>query len=142
MAYQYRGTIRDVTEPQPEPAKSRPKSKPGPKPRPGIFDPAKCGTYAGYKQHGAYGIEACQPCKDANAASSRSYEARLKAGGVRRHGRGFQPDACGTRAGYCRHQRHKVPACGPCAEASRIYTAEHRAKKRKEAEDNGMVQSG
>lgn len=124
MGYRYRGTLRDVSEPAP----TRTPSTPGPKPKPPVFDPDRCGTYYGYKQHEKFGIEKCQPCKDANAAVSRDYEARLKTGGVRRHGRGFRPDACGTRRGYCRHQRHKVPACAPCAEASRVYTAEYRAK--------------
>jgi hypothetical protein len=32
-----------------------------------------CGTLAAYRRHLRHGEEACQPCKDANAARSREY---------------------------------------------------------------------
>lgn len=127
MAYQYRGTIHDLNDVEPEPVQVRPVAGPKTKRRPRGFNPSLCGIYAGYKQHERTGTEKCQPCKDANAAYSRDYEARLKTGQIRVIGRGFNPSACGTRAGYDRHHRHNVPACGPCAEASRVYTAERRA---------------
>jgi hypothetical protein len=124
MGYVYRGTLRDVG-----PAPVRLSSTPGPKPKVIVFDPSKCGTYPGYQQHARTGTPKCQPCKDANAAYSRDYAARVKTGQVRELHRGFRDDACGTYAGYCRHLRHKVPACGPCLDASRDHTAKHRAKQ-------------
>jgi hypothetical protein len=134
MAYVYRGTLRDIgPERRAEIAKRlreapvRTQSIPGPKPRYRLFDPSHCGTFRGYKQHEKTGTEKCQPCKDANAAYSRDYEARRKTGQVQTIGRGFRADKCGTYAGYCRHRRHNVPACGPCADASRAHTAQYRA---------------
>jgi hypothetical protein len=32
-----------------------------------------CGTWQAYRRHRRHGEEACQPCKDANAARSRNY---------------------------------------------------------------------
>jgi hypothetical protein len=121
--YVYRGTLRDVKTAA---APTRTPSTPGPKPKPRVFDPAKCGTYKGYKQHQDGDTEKCQPCKDANAAYSRAYGARPP-GPVHR---GFRPDKCGTRAGYFRHLRHGVPVCGPCAAAHAGYMAAHRAKQK------------
>lgn len=128
MAYTYKGKLRDVSAPAP--AEPRTPSTPGPKPKAPVFEPSHCGTYRGYKQHEKTGTEKCQACKDANAAYSRDYEARLKTGQIQALNRGFRPDACGTYAGYCRHLRHNVPACGPCADASRAHTAQHRAKRK------------
>lgn len=34
---------------------------------------------------------------------------------------GFDPSACGTYAGYRRHQTHKVPACRDCKDAVASY---------------------
>jgi hypothetical protein len=44
----------------------------------------------------------------------------------------FNPDLCGTNAGYHQHYRHKQPACEPCKAGHQEYDAEYRAKKRKE----------
>ena len=44
----------------------------------------------------------------------------------------FNPDLCGTNAGYHQHYRHKQPACEPCKAGHQAYDAEYRAKKRKE----------
>lgn len=65
MGYVYKGT-------QPEPAPLRDASTPGPKP---AFDPAKCGTRKGYRQHLRHGQDACAPCTAANTASSSAYRA-------------------------------------------------------------------
>lgn len=42
----------------------------------------------------------------------------------RRAGRmdGFDPSACGTYAGYRRHQKHGVPACKGCKDAQAAYS--------------------
>ena len=32
-------------------------------PKHGTFDPSKCGTYAGYRQHDRYDVPKCLPCK-------------------------------------------------------------------------------
>jgi hypothetical protein len=38
---------------------------------------------------------------------------------------GFDPSACGTYAGYRRHQKHKVPACQDCLEAQAAYSRDY-----------------
>lgn len=38
-------------------------------------------------------------------------------------------DAHGTRRGYLGHRRRREPACDPCREAERVYTAARRAKE-------------
>jgi hypothetical protein len=43
------------------------------------FDPKKCGTYAGYKQHQNHGTEKCSPCKRANSEHVKAFYARKKA---------------------------------------------------------------
>ena len=35
---------------------------------------------------------------------------------------GFDPSACGTYAGYRRHQDHSVPACQDCKDAMAAYS--------------------
>ena len=97
MAYTYGGKIHDAA---PEP---RNPSTPGPKPKP--FDPAKCGTAAGYMQHHRHGQEACAPCKAANTARSAP--------------------RCGTVAGYKRHQRRNEPTCDRCKAANATYRRDH-----------------
>lgn len=42
----------------------------------------------------------------------------------------FNPDACGTYAGYRRHQRHKIPFCEPCREAQRSYDRDYTERYR------------
>ena len=114
MGYTYRGNIRDVDDAldvQPVPL-SPWEHKP--------FDPAKCGTYAGYKQHQNCGVAACRQCKDALAAYHRDLRARHKAGQVVRV---FKADKCGTLAGYSRHVRHGVPLCDACRQARSEYRA-------------------
>lgn len=110
MAYVYRGTTRDIEE--------ETTTKPRPRQR-APFDPTKCGTYAGYKQHDNTGTPHCRPCKDAANKYVRELRARHKISPIIR---GFQPDKCGTLAGYSRHKRHDVPVCDPCKQAR----AEHR----------------
>lgn len=47
-----------------------PPTAPPPRPK-GPRSPAKCGTRPGYQKHRRVPEEACQPCKDANAAANR-----------------------------------------------------------------------
>jgi len=115
MGYQYRGNIRDV-EDDPTPTQ----------PNRAEFDPAKCGTYAGYKQHQNHGVYPCQSCKDATAAYQRELKVRREAGLVVR---GFKDDKCGTRAGYNRHIRYQVPLCDGCREARRAWRAQYYIEK-------------
>ena len=42
----------------------------------------------------------------------------------------FNPEKCGTNAGYHQHRRHKQDACTGCHEAHKAYDAEYRAKKK------------
>ena len=42
----------------------------------------------------------------------------------------FNPDKCGTNAGYHQHLRHDQDACTGCHEAHKAYDAEYRAKKK------------
>lgn len=109
MAYQYRGTVRDVEEtPAPRPLKLT------------GFDPSACGEYRGYRRHQKHNVPACDPCKAAMAAYSRDrYQARPP--------KTFNPDACGSWKGWQRHQYHDVPPCEACREASRVYQRERRA---------------
>lgn len=94
------------------------------------FDPSKCGTYAGYKQHGRYNVPACDPCKDAQAAYSREYYdqigGRLKPDvpSTQKRGLGKNPkhgSGCGTYNGYSAHIRKGTPVCEPCRDARRAY---------------------
>ncbi|QDG61218.1 hypothetical protein [Pseudarthrobacter sp. NIBRBAC000502771] len=115
MGYVYRGTIRDADEPVDE------VSVTGRAP----FDPTKCGTNAGYKQHQNHGImPPCQPCRDGADEYRRELKARHGAGLVVRE---FQDDKCGTIAGYSRHIRHGVPVCDPCQAARAEYRAAYYA---------------
>lgn len=111
MAYVWKGTVPDVES---EPA-VRPRTSTG------VFDPAKCGTYAGYRQHQKHGVPSCRDCKDAQASYSRDYEERRKTEPART--RSFDPSACGTYAGYKRHVRYGVPTCPECREGYRVYKA-------------------
>ena len=111
MAYTYRGTIRDV---EPEPSEPTPESR--------TFDPAACGTTAGYKRHLKTGVPMCRPCQEANAAYCREWRAKTAA-------RPFNPDACGTYAGYHRHKHTGIPACDPCRAANADYTHHLRARR-------------
>lgn len=101
--------------------------KRGPKPKTPVFNPSRCGTLSGYKQHRQHGQDACAPCKAAMAAYGREYAARVKLSGVRR---GFNPDKCGTRAGYRRHERSDVPTCGPCRAANTDRSNAYRAARK------------
>jgi hypothetical protein len=118
MAYQYRGTLRDV---DPEPTQ-KPTADPSP------FDPSKCGSVAGWKRHLKFGNTVCPPCKEAINAYQRDYQARRRAGIV--IVRGFNPDMCGTTTGYSRHKRHDVPTCSPCLAARAVYKNDYNAKRR------------
>jgi len=42
----------------------------------------------------------------------------------------FNPDKCGTYAGYHRHRRYGVPACGPCKVANADYTFQLREARK------------
>lgn len=127
MAYQYRGTIRDVEEiPAPRPLKLD------------GFDSSACGEYRGYRRHQKWGVPACQPCLDAMAAYSREYykkrggrprhrakAERLKSGPKAIHGTG-----CGSPAGYQKHYRDDTPVCGACRRAMSEYRATLKTQKR------------
>lgn len=112
MGYTYKGTLRDVEDPTP----IRIQKLDG-------FDPSACGTYAGYRRHQKHSVPACQDCKAAMAAYTRSrYVPAVP--------KTFNPDACGTWAGWNRHQYHDVPLCEPCREASRAYQRERRVARK------------
>jgi len=55
-----------------------------------------------------------------------NYVYRGKGGGEPTPIRGFDPSACGIAAGYRRHQKHGVPACQPCKDATAAYSRERR----------------
>ena len=109
--YVYRGTTSDIEDEQPEPEKA-----------PAVFDPSKCGTLPGYKQHHKFTIAPCQPCKDAAAKYHREYRVRAKNGETVAR---FSPDSCGTLTGYHRHMRHNVTVCVPCRAARNEYKREY-----------------
>lgn len=56
--YKYRGTNHDTDTPLPRQINP--------------FDPTKCGTYAGYRQHENTGTPKCRPCKDAATRYKRA----------------------------------------------------------------------
>lgn len=58
MAYVFRGT--------PDPA-------PRNRPRPLAFDPTKCGSYKGYKQHQNHGVPVCTACREAHNEYMNAY---------------------------------------------------------------------
>lgn len=101
MAYTYKGDIHDAA---PEP---RTASTPGPKPK--GFNPDNCGTYKGYKQHYRYGVEVCDPCREARRAYHKE----------RYVPRELKP--CGTHAAYRRHITEGTEVCEPCNEANNAY---------------------
>lgn len=98
------------------------------KPKPPACGDA-AGTRTGYARHQRADQAACEPCKAALAVYSRDYRAKIRSGEHTARS-GFSDDACGTYAGYCRHLRHDVPMCDPCADARRAYkSAWHRTRK-------------
>ena len=120
MAYVYRGTIRD------EPEIYAPKRTAKIPLR--DFNPDKCGTYAGYRRHIRYQIPVCATCRVAQRAYDREYDKR-------RNGRSvlgpsiFQPNKCGTTAGYWQHRRYDIDVCPECRDALRAYKNDWKAKK-------------
>lgn len=70
MGYVYGGTEKDTVRPATW-AKSGPKST-GLAP----FDPSKCGTNAGYQQHGRHGRPKCDRCRVAMLEYQAEYRAR------------------------------------------------------------------
>ena len=58
MAYVFRG---------------KPDPKPRNAPRPLVFDPSKCGTRKGYKQHQNHGVPQCDECKAAHNEYMKAY---------------------------------------------------------------------
>jgi len=124
VGYKYAGKDNDVEEPTPITRKSRTNQS--------VFDPAKCGTYAGYRQHQKHDTPACRDCKDAQAAYSRDYHER-RGGRPAPKVLTFNPDACGTYAGWTRHLRSDVKACGPCHRAWLEYRRAWRAARKEVA---------
>jgi hypothetical protein len=120
LAYQYRGTIRDIDDDFDEPAPTEP-----------VFDTAKCGTYTGWHQHRKFGTEPCQSCKNFINEYGRVYRARTR---TRRAAAPPAPmtirDVCGTYSGYMKHQRNGEPKCADCKAANALYIARYRAGKR------------
>lgn len=117
MAYQYRGTRTLATEQEPEEPLTVERAP---------FDPAKCGTYKGYKQHQNHKVPPCQACKTAAANYKHELAARHKAGQVVRQ---FRSDKCGTLAGYSRHKRHDTPVCAECQTARAEYRSDYYARQ-------------
>jgi hypothetical protein len=122
MAYQYRGAIHDADVINDLPERRESKGE-----EPAIFDPAKCGTTSGHKQHQVLGVPQCEPCLAANRAYHAEYRARRRAGTIHK---GFNPSKCGTYAGYSRHRRSTVAPCDPCLEAFADYMKTFRAQRK------------
>jgi hypothetical protein len=121
MAYQYRGTNRDTLETEPARRPAAPK---------GTFNPERCGTYSGYRQHQQSRTRACQPCKDAQSAYTRDYyekrggRPKVAIPSTRKRSVGKNPkngSGCGTYNGHAAHKRAGTPACAPCLDALREY---------------------
>lgn len=117
MGYQYRGKIHDLDEPATAPV------------APGEFDPAKCGTYAGYKQHQKRGVPSCDACRAACAEYRRNwYHAKKKPVQERAEGV-YDPEFCGTRNGYERHRRRNTIPCAPCRAGHNDYARDYKARR-------------
>jgi hypothetical protein len=69
--YVYRGAQPDAPRKVHAPRSGRPRVE-------AVFDPAKCGTRAGYGQHRRHNQDPCLPCKVANAAYARAYARKTK----------------------------------------------------------------
>jgi hypothetical protein len=104
----------------PAPVKPRPVRAPVARPR--VFDPSKCGTHAGYKQHRRYGTDICDACRAANSAYHRAWRAAQPPKDPKPAGT-FTPAKCGTPQGYQRHLRAGTMTCVPCRAA---HTERHR----------------
>jgi hypothetical protein len=127
MGYQYRGKIRDVEQLHELPA-------PAPKPKPvRVLDKSKCGTRAGYAQHARLGTKRCRPCLDAHNEYKREWLAN-KRNHIPLKRAEFNPNKCGTYAGYVAHLRYKITPCVPCKIAHSKYMAEYREKRKQAAE--------
>jgi hypothetical protein len=111
-----------------EPVVELPQSVPAPLKAAPVFDPSRCGTPAGYKQHRKHGTPQCDGCLAGNAAYSREYRDRRKRGPVLV--KGFKPDKCGSYAGYARHLAAGLPPCTPCAVAHADYMHAYRAARK------------
>jgi hypothetical protein len=127
MAYVYKGTQRDL-EPV-EPYIPR-KGKPGPKPKPLVFDPSKCGSQKGYKQHRRHGQEACDPCKAGNAAYHREWTKARQVPKAERPVGVYDPEFCGSHKGYNRHQRRNTTPCTPCRAGHNEHMREYKASRK------------
>jgi hypothetical protein len=108
---------------------------------------SKCGTRPGYQLHRQRGEDACQPCKDANAAADRrlrntgtSKAAKPKAVKAPKPKRQSKPTAppaprrtaaCGTDSGYRAHRKWGEKACEPCQAAHAEYNRQARARHAK-----------
>lgn len=128
MAYVYRGTKHDVIEPL-NPIPERPQRSKA-RARTPVFYPAKCGTAAGAVQHRRFKTPACEPCAEARRDYDRDWRDRRRAG-FRRPAPGFNPDKCGTTAGYKQHSKYGVELCDPCRKAKSDYVAAAKATKPK-----------
>lgn len=119
--YVYRGTQPDLEPVVPHIPR---KGKPGPKPKPLVFDPSKCGSHKGYKQHQRHGVEICDGCRKANADYHRDWRAAQPPRAPKERAAGvFDPACCGTPQGYDRHVRNNTRTCLPCRAA---HTERHR----------------
>ena len=119
MAYQYNGTVRDIEE-APVPTRNIL----------GKFDPGACGSYAGYRRHIRYKVPVCVECREAQASYDRDYTERC--GGRPKLGpRAFQPEKCGTTAGYWQHKRYDNNPCPECFEAYRQYMTDWKERRKK-----------
>lgn len=125
MAYQYRGTVRDLDAPLMAITPEAP--TPRPKPSGGCHE-AK-GTKSGYRRHQKASEPACDECKAAIAAYAKEYRAKVR-NGERVIRKGFTPDRCGTYAGYTHHNRHAIPACQPCRDAYSAYMTAWRNRRK------------
>lgn len=116
MPYVYGGTKRQA------PRKPR-------APRPEGYDPAKCGTYAGYVQHKRRGTPVCDPCRAAcNKYHLTYYHAHRTPTPPRPVGI-HTPGVCGTRNGYARHQRNDTTPCTECRAANTAHAIKYKAQR-------------
>jgi hypothetical protein len=86
-----------------------------------MFNPALCGTNAGFHQHHRHAQTKCGPCKQAHRDYDAAYRAKVKA-------KKEALSRCGTANGYKRHQKLGETACKPCRAGMAEYSRNYRLR--------------
>lgn len=88
-----------------------------------------CGTRSGYRWHLGQGENGCTACLRANCERTKAWYAKKKAEreGTPRHAPRHR-ETCGTHAGARSHEYYHERKCEDCAQASRAFVAQSKAR--------------